>query len=62
MLRLHAVHVAYELQEFSPCQFFIEVGLIRDIADELARLVAFFLQIEAADLDGARGREEKSTH
>ena len=57
--RGHAVHPRHELQELTPGQFVVEIGLIRDIADQSTRRARLLDHIVGAHLDRARiGRKQ----
>ena len=44
-----SIHIGNELEEFAAGQLFIEIRLIRNVAEELAGAVAVGVQVEAAD-------------
>ena len=54
-----AVHVGDELQKLTAGQFLVQVGLVGNVADQLAGPVALFFQIETADADGAGSGKEQ---
>src|SRR5262249_46045332 len=55
-----AVHIGYELQEFTAGELLVEVRLVRNVADEPAGAIAILFEIETADTDATRRREQQA--
>src|SRR5262245_6193737 len=58
----HPIHVGDELKELTAGEFFVQEGLVGDVAHHLASAIAVTAQVEAADAYGAGRREEQAAH